>query len=99
MLAVLDPEVVFRTDAGAASALARPPITGAAAVARQVLARGSRFAPLGRPAIVNGAAGVVVGSTGRRPFAVLGFTVAGGRISAIDLIIDPVKLRRLEVTG
>jgi hypothetical protein len=42
---------------------------------------------------------VVVGSTGRRQFAVLGFTVAGGRISAIDLIIDPVKLRRLEVTG
>ena len=79
LLAVLDPEVVFRTDAGAAGALARPPITGAAAVARQVLTRGSRFAPLGRPAIV-------------------GFTVAQGRITAIDLIIDPLKLRRLEVT-
>ncbi len=94
LLAVLDPDVVFRVDAGGISPLARPPVTGAAAVARQVLSRGSRFAPLARPAVVNGAAGLVVGP-GRRPFAVVGFTVARGRVVAIDLITDPDKLRGL----
>lgn len=56
LLAVLDPEVVFRTDGGT-SPLARPPIAGAPAVAKQVLARGSRFAPQARPALVNSAVG------------------------------------------
>jgi RNA polymerase sigma-70 factor (ECF subfamily) len=86
---------VFRVDAGS-SPLARPPLAGAAAVARQVVDRGSRFAPLGRPGLVNGAAGVIVGPS-RRPRAVVGFTVAGGRIAAIDLILDPEKLRRLAI--
>ncbi len=94
LLAVLDPEVVFRVDSGKISPLARPPITGAAAVAAQVLSRGTRFAPHARPALVNGAAGAIVGPE-RRPFAVVGFTVARGRIVAIDLIIDPEKLRGL----
>jgi RNA polymerase sigma factor (sigma-70 family) len=92
LVAVLDPDVVFRIDAGAGSPLARPPVSGAAAVAEQILARGTRFAPHARPAIVNGGAGVVVGA-GRRPFAVGGFTVARGRIVEIDLVIDPEKLR------
>jgi RNA polymerase sigma factor (sigma-70 family) len=92
LLAVLDPEVVFRVDAGQITALARPAVVGAQAVARQVLARGTRFAPHARPALVNGAAGVVVGRE-ERPFAVVGFTVAGGRITAIDLVIDPDKLQ------
>lgn len=69
---------------------------GAAAVAQQVLARGTRLAPLARPALVNGAAGAIVGA-GRRPFAVVGFTVARGRITAIDVITDPVKLRGLDL--
>jgi RNA polymerase sigma factor (sigma-70 family) len=96
LLSVLDPEVVFRVDAGKVRALARPPVVGADAVARQVLSRGSRFAPHARPAIVNGAAGVIVGPE-ESPFAVVGFTVARGRITAIDLIIDREKLRRVAV--
>ena len=92
LLEVLDPEVVFRVDTGAITALARPPVTGAEAVARTVLARGSRFAPDARPALVNGSAGLVV-ARGGRPFAVLGCTVAHGRIVELDLIIDPEKLR------
>lgn len=96
LLAVLDPDVVFRVDAGGTSPLARPPITGAPAVAEEILARGARFAPHARPAFVNGTAGVVVGPE-RKPFAVAGFTVARGRIVAIDLIIDPDKLRGLVV--
>jgi RNA polymerase sigma-70 factor (ECF subfamily) len=95
LLAVLDPEVVFRVDAGD-SPLARPPVVGAVAVARQVVERGSRFAPFGRPGIVNGAAGVIVGPA-RRPRAVVGFTVAHGRIVAIDLVLDSEKLRGVQI--
>jgi RNA polymerase sigma factor (sigma-70 family) len=94
LVEVLDPDVVFRVDVGPESPLARPPLHGAEAVARQVLARGSRFAPLGRPALVNGAPGIVVGA-GARPIAVVGFTVSGGRIATIDLIADPARLARL----
>lgn len=94
LVAVLDPDAVFRVDAGADSPLARSPITGAAEVAAQVLARGSRFAPHARPALVNGTAGFVVGS-GDALVAVVGFTVAHGRIVEIDLITDRSKLRRV----
>ena len=92
LIAVLDADVVFRADRGPAG---KPTsVEGAAAVAQQVLARGSRFAPFARPAIVNGAAGVVV-APGRKPIAVVGFTVAAGRIAEIDVIADPAKLRGL----
>jgi RNA polymerase sigma factor (sigma-70 family) len=94
LLEVLDPQVVFRVDAGVTSRLARGPITGAEPVARQILARGTRLAPLARHAIVNGAAGVVVGPP-HNPIAVVGFTVARNRIVEIDLITDPAKLRGL----
>ena len=94
LLRVLDPDVVFRIDAGGRGPRARDPVTGAGAVARQVLARGRPFARFARPAIVNGAAGLVI-RPGRKPFAVVGFTAARGRIVAIDLIADPEKLRGL----
>src|SRR5689334_15623841 len=59
LMKVLDPDVTFRFDTGARLP-ARPTVTGAPAVARQVLARGSRFAPDATPAIVNGTAGVII---------------------------------------
>ena len=92
LIAVLDPEVVFRIDDGADSRRARPPMHGAEAVARRVLARGTPLAALARPALVNGAAGAVVGPLAR-PVAIVGFTIAGGRVVALDLIIDRDKLR------
>jgi RNA polymerase sigma factor (sigma-70 family) len=98
LIAVLDPDVVFRADGGRVAPRIPSPTSGAAAVARQVLERGARFAPLGRPALVNGAAGIVVGAQ-RRPRAVVGFTVSEGRIVEIDLITDPAKLSRLSVDG
>jgi hypothetical protein len=58
-----------------------------------VLLRTRRVGRFGRPAIVNGAAGLVV-APGTRPISVVGFTIAGGRIVEIDLIADPDKLRR-----
>jgi RNA polymerase sigma factor (sigma-70 family) len=94
LVEILDPDVVFRIDAGGVPPRARPPLVGAEAVARQILSRGSRFAPFARPAIVNGAAGLVIEPRGK-PFAVVGFTVSNGRIVAIDLVADPGKLRRL----
>ena len=93
LVAVLDPDVVFRIDRGGVGPSAREPISGADAVARQILQRGSPLAGFARPALVNGAAGAVVG-VGDRPFAVVSFTVADGRIAEIDVIADPAKLRR-----
>jgi hypothetical protein len=43
---------------------------------------------------VNGAAGLAV-RIGGRPVAVIGFSVAGGRILEIDLVANPEKLRGL----
>jgi RNA polymerase sigma-70 factor (ECF subfamily) len=94
LLKVLDPEVVFRIDAGGRLPRARDPVVGAEAVARQVLARGRPFARFAHPATVNSAAGLVI-QPGRMPFAVVGFTVARSRIVAIDLIADEQKLRRV----
>jgi len=94
LVAVLDPDVVFRIDAGGRAPRAREPVAGAEAVARQILSRGTPFARFAQPAVVNGRAGVVV-APGGTPMAVVGFTASGGRIVAIDLITDPEKLRRL----
>jgi RNA polymerase sigma-70 factor (ECF subfamily) len=63
-------------------------------VARRILEQGTPLAHLARPVLVNGAAGVVVGAPAH-PIAVVGFTCAGGRIVAIDLITDRDKLARL----
>jgi RNA polymerase sigma factor (sigma-70 family) len=94
LVAVLDPEVVFRVDSGGIGPAARAPITGAAAVARQVLARGTPFAPHARPAIVNGTAGFILPAPGGLR-AVVGFTVLDGKVTSIDLITDRQKLSRL----
>ena len=89
LVAVLDPDVVFRAE----TPDRRRPVVGAEAVARQILARGTRFAPFARPAIVNGAAGAIVVPPAGRPIAVVGFTVARGRIVEIDLVANPEKIR------
>ena len=94
LLEVLDPSVVFRADRGALAPRARPVVRGAEEVAREILSRGARFAPHAQPAIVNGAAGLIV-MPGGAPIAVIGFSVAGGRILEIDLVANPEKLRGL----
>jgi len=94
LVTILDPNVVFRIDAGGRGPGAREPVTGAEAVARRILARGRPFAGFARPVRVNGRAGAVVAPRGA-PIALVGFTTAGGRIVAVDLITDRTKLRRL----
>jgi RNA polymerase sigma-70 factor, ECF subfamily len=98
LIAVLDPDVVLRVDAGADSRLAQRPLQGAAAVAREALARARQFALPVRPALVNGGAGAVIGQPGR-PFAVVAFTVCNGRITALDFVLDPGKLAHVTAHG
>jgi hypothetical protein len=95
---MLDPDVVVRADTGAVPAGAWRVARGAVAVAEQLRTIGgfARLARFARPALVNGAAGVVV-APGGRPIAVMGFTIRGGRITEIDILADPARLRRLDL--
>ena len=95
LVAVLDPDVVLRSDGGAARPAASVVVRGAAAVAKQALTF-ARLSPFVRPALVNGVAGVVVAPRGR-PYSVMGFTVRDGRIVAIDGLADPDRLRGLDL--
>ena len=93
LVALLDPGVVLRIDAGARHPSASMELHGAVSVARQTLTGLSsalRVAQL-HPALVNGAAGMVVTRRGR-PAAVMGFTIAGGKIAEIDAIADPERV-------
>ena len=96
LLAVLDPDVVLRSDGGTARPDLSGMLHGAAAVASGALMV-ARPSALERPALVNGAAGVVV-TVGGLPVAVIGFTVSRGKIVEIDAIADPERLRRLDLS-
>jgi RNA polymerase sigma factor (sigma-70 family) len=91
LLAVLDPEVVFRVDGGGVAPPAREPMVGAAAVANDAIIFARPMAQFARPALINGAPGLVIAPEGRA-VAVLGFTIHQDRIVAIDAIADPAKL-------
>ena len=96
LVAVLDPNVVLRADGGAERAGLSKEVRGARAVAEQALL----FRHLGefaRPALVNGAAGLVTAPDGK-PFSVLGFTIAHGKIVEMDILADPERLRELDLT-
>ncbi|MET9897076.1 RNA polymerase sigma factor SigJ [Streptomyces sp. NPDC006446] len=95
LVAVLDPDVVLRADAGplVGGAAASKVVRGAAAVARQALTF-ARFAASSRLVMVNGEAGVVALVDGR-PMSVMGVTVADGRIVAMHILADPDRLARL----
>ena len=96
LLAVLDPDVVLRSDGGTARPDISGVLRGAAAVASGALMT-ARPSALERPALVNGAAGVVV-TAGGQPVAVIGFTVSRGKIVEIDAIADPERLRRVDLS-
>jgi len=93
LVAVLHPDVVLRADFGPRRPRAPKEFHGAEVVAKQALS-GAIPATRLHSALVNGAAGVVVTIYGR-PFAVLGFTIAGGKIVEIDAIVDPERVRRI----
>ena len=95
LLRVLDPDVVLRADAGATGPGGSRIERGARAVASGAVT----FNTLGyvsRRALVNGAPGVVT-FAGEQAFAVLGFTVAGGKIVEMNILADPARVRRLDL--
>jgi RNA polymerase sigma-70 factor (ECF subfamily) len=94
LVAVLHPEVVLRAhrrDGDPRELHGAAQVAGGAMAAR-------RFAPYVRPALVNGAAGVVA-FDGGQPFAVLAFTVIAGRAVAIDVFNDPELVAKLDIRG
>jgi RNA polymerase sigma-70 factor, ECF subfamily len=93
LVGVLDPDVVLRADLGAAGSRE---VRGAAAVIGQAMFY-SQLGLVMKPALINGAAGVVTTRDGR-PFSVGAFTVRGGRIVEIDWLADPARLPELDLT-
>jgi RNA polymerase sigma-70 factor, ECF subfamily len=94
LLEVLDPDVVLRRDVVPLGGTRE--VRGARAVAGQALAY-MRLGPLMQPALVNGAAGAVAILDGE-PFAVGAITVKGRKIVEIDILADPERLSRLDLT-
>jgi RNA polymerase sigma factor (sigma-70 family) len=90
LLAILDPDVVLRADHVAVAAGASGEMRGAASVAQQFVRR----AQGARPALVDGAVGLVVGRQGRL-FLVLKLTFTNGKITEINAVADPARLRQL----
>jgi RNA polymerase sigma factor (sigma-70 family) len=93
LVAVLDPDVVLRSDYGIMRPGAPKEFHGAEAVAKQSVIGAIPGAEL-HPALVNGAAGMVITVHGR-PFAAMGFIVTEGKIVAIDAIADPKRVGRI----
>jgi len=97
LVAVLDPDVVLRADGGAS----RPEVSALLRGAADVAGRAAMFSRPGatvHPVLVNGTAGAVVTSDGR-PVSVMGFAISSGRITEIDILLDPARLSRLDLAG
>jgi RNA polymerase sigma-70 factor (ECF subfamily) len=96
LVSVLDPDVVLHADLGPSAPGGRFELHGVEAVAKQA-GTYSRLGLVIRPALVNGAAGVVTFRDGE-PFSVGAFTVRGGRIVEIDFLADPERVRQVDLT-
>jgi RNA polymerase sigma factor (sigma-70 family) len=96
LLDVLDPEVVLRADGGDARPDLVQLLRGAPAVAQGAMTF-RRFAETATRVLVNGVPGGVAWSPDGSPFAVVALTVSGGRIVAIDILADPVRLERMDL--
>jgi RNA polymerase sigma factor (sigma-70 family) len=97
LLAVLDPDVVLRGDAGDGPFGPSLVVRGA----REAIAQAQRYAPLGkfaRPVLVNGGPGLLVARQGQ-PLALMAATVRGDVITEIDILADPARLARLDLTA
>jgi RNA polymerase sigma factor (sigma-70 family) len=97
LLAVLDPDVVLRADAGAGSMGPSRLVHGSRAVAGETLGF-ARFARFARPVLVNGTPGLIAATDGQ-PISVLGVTIRGDKIVEINVLADPERLRRLDLTA
>ncbi|TMS00415.1 RNA polymerase sigma factor SigJ [Nonomuraea basaltis] len=99
LLAILDPDVVMRVDAGAVAGGGMWTISGAQAVAGQVSGF-QRYTTTRHvePMLVNGTLGLVSTEEGK-PRGVLSFTIADGKIVTLDILSDPERLARLELSA
>jgi RNA polymerase sigma-70 factor (ECF subfamily) len=97
LVAVLDPAIVLRADGGRAKGMSRV-VRGAQTVVSQAEA----FSKLGlssQVVLVNGNIGVLSRLPDGRVFSVLGFTIARERVVAIDILADPERLARLDLSA
>jgi RNA polymerase sigma-70 factor (ECF subfamily) len=97
LVAVLDPDIVLRADGGAVAGLSRV-VRGARAVASQA-ATFSKSGLSNEMVLVNGSIGFVARRPDGRVFSVIGFTIAGGRIVEMDILADPDRLSRIDLSA
>ena len=97
LVALLDPDIVLRADGGALAGATRV-VRGATAVAGQAAA----FSKVGlsdQIVLVNGNVGLLERRPDGRLFAVIGFTIANGRIAEMNILADPDRLSRLDLSA
>jgi RNA polymerase sigma-70 factor (ECF subfamily) len=97
LVTVLDPEIVLRADGGAAKGMSRL-VRGAQAVVAQAAAF-SKLALSNQVVLVNGNIGVVARLPDGRVLSVIGFTIAGGKVVEMDILADPDRLSRLDLSA
>jgi RNA polymerase sigma-70 factor (ECF subfamily) len=95
LVAVLDPDVVLRSDGGAATGLSQY-LRGAEAVAGQAL-MWARVDLTRQRALINGAAGMIMYLDGK-PFSICAVTVKNGRLAELDFLADPERIAQLDFT-
>jgi RNA polymerase sigma factor (sigma-70 family) len=94
LLAVLDPDIVERVDTGSGTIVE---VRGALNVARRAMAASQRDGLVGRPALINGAPGWV-SVLDTELYAIGALIVQNGRITTMDILLDPARLARLDPT-
>jgi hypothetical protein len=94
LLAVLDPDIVERVDTGSGTIVE---VRGALNVARRAMAASQRDGLVGRRTLINGAPGWVSVLDGEL-FAIGALTVHNGRITTMDILLDPARPARLDPT-
>jgi RNA polymerase sigma factor (sigma-70 family) len=97
LVTVLDPAIVLRADGGALKGVSRL-VRGAQAVVAQA-ATFSNLASSSQLVLVNGNIGVLARRPDGHLVAVLGFTIADGKVVEIDILADPDRLRRLDLSA
>jgi len=96
LVAVLDPEIVLRADGGAVKGMSRL-VRGAQAVVAQAAAF-SKLQLSSQVILVNGNIGVLSRLPDGRLLSVIGFTIAGGKVVEMDILADPDRLARLDLS-
>jgi hypothetical protein len=95
LLAVLDPDVAVRIDEAAVRPGAPRRNQRRAELGRGAIAF-SQAVQFAQPALVNGSVGIVFAPRGKLS-RVLSFTVINGKISNVEIIADPLRLRELDL--